>query len=97
MSQVFTLQLLNLKQHDIYPRDKINNLESRLSQLKQHNILETKKCCIYFHTSGRWQVIIPKSKSKYFSKMKYGSIQSAKDAALVWCKENELLVTFCTA
>jgi hypothetical protein len=91
------LQILCSHCHAV--KTQSERVNSAFQKRMKNFLTDNSKCCIYFHKSQRWQVLFPysiKIKSRYFSSTRYGSVEKARFAALDWCKENKLLITFCS-
>ena len=57
----------------------------------------TKQVSLYLQNKKRWRVWQGKNKSsKYFSCLKFGSVEKAKNIALEFCKMNNLEVKHCS-
>ena len=64
---------------------------------KQVNKPLNKQVSLYLQNKKRWRVWQGKNKSsKYFSCLKFGSVEKAKHIALEFCKMNNLEVKHCS-
>ncbi len=85
-------------------RDKIRELEAKLESrtvLTIENRTDAPICPVYLHKDAhqqRWRVMLPRSrpgiKSKYFSNIRHGSVESAKKALVDWCEQNNIVPRF---
>jgi hypothetical protein len=82
-------------------RDKIRELEAKLecSSPLEHRASAT--CAVYLNKDAhqqRWRLMLPRSrpgcKSKYFSDLRHGSVESAKQALVDWCEKNNIVPHF---